>query len=120
MSCVRRLRQRSTVAAVVSATTLKGILALAAAIALARVLIVLYRRRRTVGSALLLLGVACFVVVAVAHVFEAFALLPALGWGQSYSLGHYIDLAAAALGVVLVSVGLLVSIAQRTPRANTQ
>src|SRR5438105_8759475 len=86
---------------------LEGILALAATSTLLVGLAILYRRRGTVGSALQLLGVACFVVVALTHVFEALAILPALGWGQPRSVGHYIDLGAAVLGVTLASAGLL-------------
>src|SRR5215510_7277590 len=78
---------------------LKGLLALAATSALFAGSAIRYHRRGTVGSALQLVGVACFVVVALAHVCEAPALLPALGWGQPRSLGHYIDLGAAVLGI---------------------
>jgi len=77
---------------------LKGILALAATSTLLAGLAILYRRRGTIGVLLLLLGAACFVVVALAHVFEALALLSALGWGQPRSIGHYIDLGATVLG----------------------
>jgi succinate dehydrogenase/fumarate reductase cytochrome b subunit len=86
---------------------LKGILALTATSVLFAGSAILYRRRGTVGSVLQLLGVACFVVVALAHIFEALTIFPALGWGQPRSIGHYIDLGAAVLGVALVSAGLL-------------
>src|SRR5260221_11550221 len=86
---------------------LKGILALAATSALFAGAAILCRRRVTVGSVLRLLGVACVVVVALTHVFEAFAIFPALGWGQPRSIGHYIDLGAAILGLTLMCVGLL-------------
>jgi hypothetical protein len=39
-----------------------------------------------------------------AHVFEAFAILSALGWGQPHSIGHYIDLGATVLGVTFIVV----------------
>ena len=41
-------------------------------------------------------------------VFEAFAILPSLGWGQPHSIGHFIDLWAAILGLTLVFIGLVV------------
>ncbi|TMA07234.1 MAG: hypothetical protein E6J89_16800 [Deltaproteobacteria bacterium] len=92
---------------------LKGVLALLATSALLAGSAILYKRHGTVGSALRLLGVAWFVVVAVAHVFEALVILPALGWGQSRSIGHYIDLGAAVVGVTLVSAGLLFEYVRR-------
>src|SRR5438105_7936065 len=98
---------------------LEGILALAATSTLLVGLAILYRRRGTVGSALQLLGVACFVVVAITHVFEALAILPALGWGQPRSIGHFIDLGAAVLGLTLVCAGLLFQYVHRAPRVNT-
>jgi hypothetical protein len=99
--------------------TLKGILALAATFALVTAFAVLYRRRETVGPVvLLLLGIACFVVVALTHVFEAFAIFPALGWGQPRSIGHYIDLGSAILGLTLVTAGFLFQYAQRVSRIN--
>jgi len=97
---------------------LKGILALAATSALFAGSAIRYRRRGTVGSVLQLLGVACFIVVALTHVFEAFAIFPALGWGQPRSIGHYIDLGAAILGITLVFAGLLFQYAQRASRVN--
>jgi hypothetical protein len=99
---------------------LKGILALAATSMLLAGSAILYHRRGTVGFALQLLGVACFVVVALTHVFEALAILPALGWGQPGSIGHYIDLGAAVLGLTLVSAGLLFQYVHRAPRVNTR
>lgn len=95
---------------------LKSILALVATSTLFAGAAMLYQRRGTTGSALQLLGVACFVVVALAHAFEALAILPVLGWGQPNSIGHYIDLGAAVLGVTLVSAGLCFHYIHRVPR----
>jgi len=102
----------------VNLAVLKGILGLAATFALLAGSAILYRGRGTVGSVLPVLGVACFVVVALTHVFEACAMFPALGWGQPRSIGHYIDLGAAILGLTLVFAGLLYQYAQRASRVN--
>jgi hypothetical protein len=48
------------------------------------------------------LATCCFLIVSFAHIFEAFGLLPAAGWGQPHSIGHYVDLSAALLGLVLL------------------
>ena len=84
---------------------LKGFLALSAAFLLFLGAAIFYRRRRTRGSVSLL--VACFVVVALTHLFEALEILRAAGWGQPRSIGHYIDLGAAVLGLTLVFAGLV-------------
>jgi hypothetical protein len=92
-----------------SLAVLKGILALAATSALLAASAILYQRRGTIGFLLQLLGAACFVVVALAHVFEALAILSTLGWGQPHSVGHYIDLGATVLGVTFIVVGVIVA-----------
>jgi hypothetical protein len=86
---------------------LKGLLALAAACALVGVAVVLLRRRSR-PAGLQAVGVACLVIVCLVHVCEAFAILPAFGWGQPRSLGHYVDLVAVLLGAVLICAGFLV------------
>jgi hypothetical protein len=73
----------------------------------------IYWRRRSAISGLGLLAATCFLVVAAAHVFEAFDLLPAFGWGRPSSVGHYIDLAAATLGIVLTGGALALMISRR-------
>ena len=98
---------------------LKSILALAVSSVLFAGSAIFYQRRRTLGSALQLLGTASFVVVALAHVCEALAILPVLGWGQPHSTGHYIDLGAAVLGVTSASAGLLFQYAHRGQHVNT-
>jgi len=83
-------------------------LTVGASVGLVVLWVVLFRRHRTVGSTLELVGVSCLVVVALTHVCETFGILPALGWGEPDSVGHYIDLVAAAVGVALVFTGILV------------
>jgi hypothetical protein len=83
----------------------KGALALAATSTLVAGLTLRYRRRRTIGSALQLMGAVFFAIVAVTHVFEALAILPSLGWGQPRSIGHYIDLGSAVAGIALFAAG---------------
>lgn len=96
--------------------TLKGLLALAAAFALFAGSAFIYRRRVTAGAVLQSFGVTCFAVVALTHVFEAFAIFPSLGWGQARGIGHFIDLGSAILGLTLVSAGLVVEFVQRSRR----
>jgi len=37
------------------------------------------------------MGIGCFAVMALTHVFESFSVLPSLGWGRAHSVGHFID-----------------------------
>jgi len=64
-----------------------------------------FARRRNVWAAVQLTGAAGLAVVVVAHVCEALHLLPWFGWGQDHSVGHYIDLSSAILGLTLLPVG---------------
>jgi hypothetical protein len=42
-------------------------------------------------------------------VCEALHLFPAMGWGRPGTVGHYLDLTGATLGVALLPVGYLLS-----------
>jgi hypothetical protein len=53
------------------------------------------------------------VLVVVAHVCEALHLLPWFGWGQEHSVGHYIDLSGAILGLALLPLGYVFRRRQR-------
>ncbi len=65
-----------------------------------------YRRRRSLAMTLTLVGSACFVLVAATHVFESLHLLTSAGWGQPQSVGHYIDLTVAVLGLASLLAGV--------------
>jgi hypothetical protein len=86
---------------------LKGLLALAAACVFLGVSVALFRTRRGFVSTLLAIGLGCFAVMALTHVFEAFSIFPQFGWGRPGSVGHFIDLAAAMLGVTFVAASYL-------------
>lgn len=95
----------------------KGLLALLAACVFLCVSGSLFWTRRDLRSAFQALGIGCFAIMALTHVFEAFSILPALGWGQSHSVGHFIDLVAAVLGVALVTTSFVLR-HRRAPRSN--
>jgi hypothetical protein len=86
----------------------KGLLTLGASCIFFGVSVALFLTRRSLGSALQAVGIGCFGVMALTHVFEAFSILPSLGWGQPHGPGHFIDLVAALLGVTLVTASFLV------------
>jgi len=91
-----------------TAATVKALLALTATCACFGISAVVLVTRRRFRSALLAIGTGCFGLMALTHVFEGFSILPAFGWGQPRSVGHFIDLSAALLGIVLfiASLGL--------------
>jgi hypothetical protein len=69
--------------------------------------VVLFFRRRTLGSCLQLLGAAFLVIVVLAHFCEALDLFPSMHWGNEHSVGHYLDFASAILGLTLFPAGFL-------------
>jgi hypothetical protein len=92
----------------------KSVLAFAAAVGLFVGSALVYHHRRSTGSALLLLATLCFIVAALTHVFEALGILSGFGWGRPDTLGHYIDLTAAMLGLTLLAIGLGLSVVRRS------
>jgi hypothetical protein len=68
---------------------------------------VLFFREKTVSSLLQLFGAGCLMVVVLTHVSEALHLFPWMHWGLPHSVGHYIDLWSAVLGLALFPLGYL-------------
>ena|SRR2546426_11176057 len=88
-----------------NATLLISLLALVPTSALVAASLVLFTRSRNTGSFLQLFGAPCLVVVVLTHVFEALDLLPWMQWGRPHSVGHYVDLWSAVLGLTFVPAG---------------
>lgn len=66
-----------------------------------------FARRRDVWAGIQLLGSVCLVIVVFTHICEALAWFPLMGFGLPHSIGHYIDLSSAVLGVILIAAGWL-------------
>jgi hypothetical protein len=62
-------------------------------------------RERSAGALLQLLGSAFLTIVVLTHVCEALGLLAWMNWGRKDSVGHYVDLAGAILGLILLTGG---------------
>ena len=87
---------------------LKTLIVLIPACALFAGSAIIWLRRKSISSLLQLLGAAALVIVVLAHVFEALDVFPRMGWGSQNSVGHYLDLLCAILGVGLFSIGYLI------------
>ena len=65
----------------------------------------LFSREKTAATFLQLAGSAGIVLVIFTHVFEALNVFPWMHWGREDSIGHYVDLCGAVLGVGLFPIG---------------
>jgi hypothetical protein len=71
---------------------------------------VMFFREKRVPSFLQLLGAGCLGVVVLAHICEALDLFPWMHWGDEHSVGHYLDLGSAILGLTLFPLGYLLHV----------
>jgi hypothetical protein len=69
--------------------------------------VILFSKRKTSGSLLQVAGAGCLLVVVLTHVCEATHLFLTMHWGEERSVGHYLDLATATLGLALFPAGYL-------------
>src|SRR5437588_5414010 len=90
-----------------SFTLLKGLVALVPACVLFSGSVILFFRGKSVPSFLQLLGAVCLVVAVLTHLCEALHVFPWMSWGLEHSVGHYLDLWSAVLGLILFPVGYL-------------
>jgi hypothetical protein len=68
---------------------------------------IIWLGRKGLSSFFQLLGAAALLVFALADVFELLGAFPRMGWGSESSLGHYLDLLCAIVGITLFSLGYL-------------
>jgi len=90
-----------------NATLAKALVALVPAGILFVGAVLLFLREKILGSFLQLLGAGCLVVVVLAHIDEALHLFTWMHWGEEHSVGHYLDLGSAVLGLTLFPMGYL-------------
>ncbi len=99
-----------------NATLLKALVVFVPACILFSGSAVLFLRGKGMWSFLQLLGAGCLVMVVVAYLCEALHLFPWMHWGSEHSIGHYLDLWSAVLGLTMFPVGyLLYALTKRTP-----
>jgi uncharacterized membrane protein len=63
--------------------------------------VVLFSKTKTVPVFLQLIGAGALVMVVMTHVAETFDLVSWMQWGLEHSVGHYLDLSSAVIGVTL-------------------
>jgi len=91
-----------------NSTLLKALIAFVLILVLFSWSVVLFIRRKTVFSFLQVLGAGCLIVVVFTHIFEALHLFSFMQWGSPHSVGHYLDLTSAIVGLILFPLGVLV------------
>ena len=75
-------------------------------------------RERTVPSVLQLLGAGCLLIVVIIHICEGLHLFPSMHWGDEHSIGHYLDMASAGVGLTLFPLGYLLDVLTRQKRTS--
>lgn len=88
-------------------TFIKAVIALVPAGAILCGAAILFRRQKTTGNLLQLLGAGCLILVVFAHLCEALQVFPSMLWGHPNSIGHYFDLFSVVLGFALFPLGYL-------------
>ena len=86
----------------------KGLITLVPTCALFTGTVVIWLRTRSISSMLQFLGATSLLVVVLIHVFEGLRIFPWMGWGLKNSIGHYLDMVCAILGLTLFPVGYLI------------
>jgi len=67
--------------------------------------VVLFRTRQSMWVSFQLIGSAFLVVVVLTHICEALSIFHWMHWGLEDSIGHYLDLVSAVLGLTLFPIG---------------
>ena len=82
--------------------------------------VIKFAKDRSVWRFLQLSGTVFLLVVVLAHVAEAYRLIPWMHWGENDSPGHYLDLFSAILGSILLPLGYVFDVlSRRNRRAHT-
>src|SRR5437867_1893098 len=68
---------------------------------------ILFSKKKDPTILIQLVGAGFLIITVLTHVFEALQLFTFMQWGSPYSIGHYLDLSSAVLGIVLFSFGFL-------------
>jgi hypothetical protein len=69
----------------------------------------IFLKQKTLASISQLIGASCMVAVILFHICEVFGIFPWMSWGSENSVGHYLDLLCAVLGVSLFPIGFLLN-----------
>ncbi len=77
--------------------------------------VAVFWRGKTPGSVLQLLGAGCLVIVVLTHVAEGLQLFSSMQWGEAESVGHYLDVSSAVLGITLFPLGYLLHALGKRP-----
>jgi hypothetical protein len=90
-------------------TLLRALVALVPASMLLAGSLILFFSGKSLCSFLPVVGAGCLVLAVLTHIFEAIHLFPWMHWGETHSVGHYLDFVSATLALVLFPAGYLLS-----------
>ena len=91
-------------------TLLRGVIALVPVGFVLIVSVAAVVRSRTVPAFVQLAGAACLLLVVLTHICEGLRWFGRMQWGEGHSVGHYVDLTAAVLGIILFPAGYLLTL----------
>jgi Ca2+/Na+ antiporter len=93
---------------IVNPTLLKPLVGLLPTCVLLLASAIMFVREKRAWSVLQLIGAAGLVLAVLTHLCEALQLFSWMHWGLEHSVGHYLDLSSAVLGLTLFPIGHLV------------
>jgi hypothetical protein len=88
-------------------TLLRALAALVPVTFMLIVSVTAFLRSRNVPAFVQLAGATCLLLVVLAHICEGLGWFGWMQWGGRRSVGHYLDLTGAVLGVILFPLGYL-------------
>ncbi len=75
-------------------------------------------RGKSAWSLLQLIGAGGLLVAVITQLCEGLHLFPGMRWGEEHSVGHYLDVLGAALGLTLFPLGYFVQAASSKTHDN--
>ncbi|HYM74437.1 MAG TPA: hypothetical protein VE377_00540 [Candidatus Dormibacteraeota bacterium] len=88
-------------------TLLKTLFATVPTLPLFLASVIMLVKEKRPWSVLQFVGTTGMMMVLFTHLCEALQLFPWMEWGQGNSVGHYLDLSSAVLGVTFFPLGFL-------------
>lgn len=96
-----------------NSTSIKGILILIPASLLLVGSLKSFSMSPRLPNILMVIGAVCLTIVPITHICEGLQWFTFLHWGDENSIGHYIDLLTAVIGVILFPAGYFLDVIRK-------